>query len=136
MFYLGYKTGRKVGSLKKEVNLKINYDYSFYDILSKVNKAKVFSLAKPNNTKNKENFKKNHFYTIQVGLFKRKDKAEKLKRYYEKKGYKVYITKIPEISEYRVSIGIYKDFKKARIIANKIRKTEKILNTWIIAFDR
>ena len=143
IFYIGYEIGKskalKLPKDNKTLNVDNKYEYSFYEVLAKPTKVKIFRLLNSNREKRRSReskVNKDYLYTIQVGVFGKKQSAEEFKKYFKKKGYKVYISKIPTISKYRVNIGKYKSFDKAKTIAEKLRKKENILNPWIITLEK
>ena len=73
-------------------------------------------------------------YYIQLTATVNRKMAEKMKRTYAGKGYNMYLItgKKHGNTLYKVRIGVFKDWKKAKAIAEKIRREDK-LKPWIIA---
>ncbi len=73
-------------------------------------------------------------YYVQLTATVNRKQAEKMKQAYEGKGYNMYLVigKKQGHLIYKVRIGVFKDWKKAKAIAEKIRREDK-LKPWIIA---
>lgn len=73
-------------------------------------------------------------YYIQLTATVNRKMAEKMKRTYAAKGYNMYLITGKKHGSllYKVRIGVFKDWKKAKAIAEKIRREDK-LKSWIIA---
>ena len=73
-------------------------------------------------------------YYIQLTATANRKMAEKMKRTYAAKGYNMYLIRGKKHGSllYKVRIGVFKDWKKAKAIAEKIRRKDK-LKPWIIA---
>ncbi|VAX28885.1 hypothetical protein MNBD_NITROSPIRAE03-1511 [hydrothermal vent metagenome] len=76
------------------------------------------------------------YYTIQVGAFRNKQQAEKLKNQLKRKGYSVKtVSAGGKRSLYRVWVGRFKARKSAETAAIKLTRTEK-LKTLVLKTDR
>ncbi len=76
------------------------------------------------------------YYTIQVGAFRNKQQAEKLKNLLKKKGYSVKVTSAGKNKTlYRVWVGRFKSRKSAETAAIKLTRAEK-LKTLVLKTER
>ena len=73
-------------------------------------------------------------YYVQLTATTNRKAAEKMKQAYAGKGYNVYLLTDRKRRKtlYKVRIGVFKDWKKAKAIAEKIHREDK-LKPWIIA---
>ncbi len=73
-------------------------------------------------------------YYVQLTATTNRKAAEKMKQAYAGKGYNVYLVTDRKRRKtlYKVRIGVFKDWKKAKAIAEKIHREDK-LKPWIIA---
>lgn len=73
-------------------------------------------------------------YYVQLTATPNRKMAEKMKQAYAGKGYNVYLVTGKKRGKtlYKVRIGVFKDWKKAKSIAEKILREDKI-KPWIIA---
>jgi cell division septation protein DedD len=68
-------------------------------------------------------------YTVQLGAFKSKADAVRFRAKYSKKGYKIYIVTVKEINNmyvYKVKTGEFLERKSADILAQRLKKTERL----------
>ncbi len=67
------------------------------------------------------------FFTLQVASLRDANKAEELKKVWEKKGYEVFVTRneAPTGAWYRVQIGRFSAVGEANTLANRIAEKEK-----------
>ncbi|VAX29396.1 hypothetical protein MNBD_NITROSPIRAE02-293, partial [hydrothermal vent metagenome] len=76
------------------------------------------------------------YYTIQVGAFRNKQQAEKLKNQLKRKGYSVKVISAGEKRTiYRVWVGRFKSRKSAETAAIKLTRAEK-LKTLVLKTER
>lgn len=68
-------------------------------------------------------------YAVQLGAFKSSSEAETIRKRYEKKGLKTYITTSTNTKKeniYKVKSGEFRDRKKAEVMSLKLNKTGKL----------
>ncbi len=86
----------------------------------------------PSKTKNSKAVTKTVYYTIQVGAFRDKNEAEKLKTRLQKKGYSVSIIKGGRSKIlYKVRVGRFQSKDQAKLTAIRLKKLER-LNSLIV----
>jgi len=92
------------------------------------------SIQKKSSTATTSTIQSEKIYYIQLTATVNRKMAEKMKRTYAGKGYNMYLItgKKHGNTLYKVRIGVFKDWKKAKAIAEKIRREDK-LKPWIIA---
>lgn len=77
-------------------------------------------------------------YAVQLGAFKNKAEAEKVKAKYSKKGYKIYIEAVKtdrNMKIYKLRTGEFREKKDAEVLAVKLKKTEN-LKTFVVTIRK
>lgn len=77
-------------------------------------------------------------YAVQLGAFRNKAEAEKIKAKYSRKGYKIHIDAVKADKKtkiYKLRTGEFKEKKDAEVLAVKLKKTEN-LKTFVVTFNR
>lgn len=77
-------------------------------------------------------------YAVQLGAFRHRAEAEKVKAKYSKKGYKIYIEAIKEdrnMKIYKLRTGEFREKKDAEVLALKLKKSEN-LKTFVVTLSK
>ncbi|MEC4686402.1 MAG: SPOR domain-containing protein [Nitrospirota bacterium] len=100
------------------------------------NNSKGSAERTPGKKKTEVRKKTSLYYTIQVGAFRNKQQAEKLKNQLKRKGYSVKVTSAGKNRTlYRVWVGRFKARKSAETAAIKLTRAEK-LKTLVLKTER
>ncbi|MDY6861776.1 MAG: SPOR domain-containing protein [Thermodesulfobacteriota bacterium] len=119
---------------ERKNTIPIKTDLTFYDTLTSTSKTEELNNKKLDTPKKKQKLEtgreidKTLEYTIQLGFFTIKEKAEDMVKYLLFKGYPAYLGSAPElkVKGFRVHVGSFKSRKEAEALVMKIKSQDKI----------